>query len=318
MICWGRTSKGKTRWRCKNCKLTEVRKRKDTINRNIYRLFKRWVLEMVPIKNISKVKKISKRTLIRKFELCWKVKVPILFPALKTDPVLIIDGTAISKDCIVLIVYDAVSKQPLNWSFTGRESYFSWHSLLSEIKKKTDVKAIVSDGQKGLKKAVNELFPHSCHQRCMTHVIRLSLAWLTKNPRTEAGVNLRKIVRLLSKVKTEENAIVWKKLFQYWNLKYQPFLKEKSVNFFGGNDWYTHRKLRAVNSLISGAVNNLFFYLDDATIPNTTNFVEGGINSPLSELIRRHRGLSAEKKKALVSLFLTARQNKKSPTLFVT
>lgn len=318
MICWGKTTKGKVRWRCKNCKLTEVRKRKDTVSRNIYQLFKKWILEMVSIKIISKIKKISKRTLIRKFELCWKIKVPIFFPILKNDPVLIVDGTSIAKDCVVLVVYDAVSRQPLSWSFVLRESYLTWYTLLSEIKKKTNIKAIVSDGQKGLKKAVNELFPNIPHQRCMIHIIRLSLSWLTKNPKTKAGFNLRKTICLLPQVKTKQDSIVWTKLFQYWNLRYQPFLKEKSINPFTGNDWYTHRKLRAVNSLISSAVNNLFFHLDDSSIPNTTNLVEGGINSPLAELIQRHRGLNTEKKKVLVSLFLTARQNKKSPTLFVT
>ena len=318
MIRWGKTQTGKVRWRCNICKASNVKRRKDTSTRNINTLFKSWLLGMVSIKNIAKKKHISERTLIRKFEKQWGKELHSSFPKLTKEVVIAVDGTTISKDCIVLIAYDVVSNQPLGWSFVSKEEYKTWYPLLLGVSRLTRVHAVVSDGQKGLCKAIKELFPHIHHQRCIAHIIRLSLLWLTRNPKTEAGVELRKIARNLALAKTKEVSILWRKSFEEWDTKYQLFLKERSTNPLTNRKWYTHRKLRGVRSLIMGAINNLFYFLYDPLIPNTTNSVEGGINAVLKEVLHRHRGLSTLKKRVLVSHFLIARRNRRIPTQNVT
>ena len=50
----------------------------------------------------------------------------------------------------------------------------------------------------------------------------------------------------------------------------------------------------------------LFLYLKH-DIPNTTNYVEGGINSRLKELIRCHRGLDLSKQKKICEWYLASR-----------
>lgn len=318
MIRWGKTKTGKTRWRCKNCKVSSVNRRKDTASRNVNTLFKNWILGMNPIKDIAKRKHVSKRTIIRRFMNQWKKQLHSAFPKLTKDVVIAIDGTTISKDCIVLVAYDVISDQPLGWAFVRKEEYATWYPLLLEIRKLTCVHAVVSDGQKGLCKAVKELFPNIPHQRCIAHIIRLGLIWLTRNPRYEAGVELRKIVRDLCLVKTKERADLWKKSFEEWDVKHQVFLQERSVDIFTHRKRYTHRKLRGVRALIIGAIKNMFHFTEDPMIPNTTNSVEGGINSTLQELIQRHRGLPTEKKKVLVSHYLIERRDRRKPTQNVT
>lgn len=318
MIRWGKTKTGKIRWRCENCKVSSVRRRKDTSSRNVNTLFKTWILGMNSTKTIAKKKHISRMTISRRFKEQWKKELHSPFPKLIKDVVIAIDGTTISKDCIVLVVYDVISNQPLGWAFVPKEEYATWHPLLLGISKFTRVHAVVSDGQKGLCKAVKELFPNIPHQRCIAHIIRLGLTWLTRNPRYEAGVELRKIVRNLSLAKTKELADLWKESFEKWDTKHQTFLQERSVDIFTHRKRYIHRRLRGVRALIIGAIKNMFYFTEDHLIPNTTNSVEGGINSSLQELIQRHRGLPTEKKKALVSHYLIERRDRRRPTQNVT
>lgn len=318
MIRWGKTRTGKVRWRCKKCKVSGIKRRKDTVSRNVNTLFKTWILGMNPTKSIAKKKHVSRRTIVRRFEEQWTKELHSPFPKLNKDAVIAIDGTTVSKDCIVLVVYDVISDQPLGWSFVQREEYATWHSILSGINKLASIHAVVSDGQKGLCKAVRELFPSVPHQRCIAHIIRLSLVWLTRNPKTEAGIELRQIVRNLSLVKTKELSILWKKSFEEWDEKHRTFLQEKSINIFTNRKRYIHRRLRGVRALIIGAIKNMFYFTEDPLIPNTTNSVEGGVNASLQELVHRHRGLPTEKKKVLVSHFLIERRDRRKPTQNVT
>ncbi|OGF79539.1 hypothetical protein A2926_01140 [Candidatus Giovannonibacteria bacterium RIFCSPLOWO2_01_FULL_44_40] len=225
-----------------------------------------------------------------------------------------LDGTTISKQTALIVAYDTISNQPLAWSFVSRERFASWHPLLIRISSHYQPRAIVSDGQKGLLKASKSVFPDTLHQRCIAHIIRLSLAWLTRNPQTFAGQELRVLVRALARTKTFSDAHRWRDSFAIWNTQHESFLKEKSVNPLTGRRWYTHRKLRAVRSLILRALPNMFLFVADPRIPNTTNVVEGGINAPLAELLHRHRGITEQQKKALVTRFLYARRRRKLPT----
>ncbi|MBI5221160.1 MAG: hypothetical protein HY978_05025 [Candidatus Liptonbacteria bacterium] len=56
---------------------------------------------------------------------------------------------------------------------------------------------------------------------------------------------------------------------------------------------------------------DLFTYLDYPSCPNTTNLVEGWVNTAIAEGLGRHRGLKLSQKKTLVSIILS---NLKRPT----
>lgn len=314
LVKCGFTQAGKQRFKCNVCRVVRCRQRLDLKDRNTARLKRRWMLGMNSISDLAKEFKIHRTTLSRRFTQTKTVLKKISPKKLPSELVIILDGTAISKQKILSLAYEKISDQPLAWSFDTHESYSSWRELLLAIKQHFKVFAIVSDGQKGLKKAIKEIFPNVHHQRCMTHVIRLSLTKLTKNPQTKVGKDLRDLVLILSKVKVQIDANVWKKLFKLWDQYYDPFLNEKSLNILTNRKHFTHRRLRSVRSLIKNAVPDLFWFLQDSRIPNTTNIVEGGINSPLSELIRRHRGVTNEQKELLVSDYLRSRRKRNLST----
>lgn len=303
----GYTKLKKQRWRCKKCNVTALKKRKDVEIRNNKRLKEKWLTEFDSLTKLAKKKKIHRTTLSRKFSsLPNEIKLNKLKP-LPNKLVLILDGTRISSDDNLILSYEYLSKQPFAWLFSERENFDSWFALMNRIKKEYKVEAVVSDGQKGLIKAVKFVFGDIPHQRCIAHIKRFCLLKLTQNPKTDSGRELRVLVCGISKVKTKLEARKWKNSFWKWNEKHSYFLKEKSINPLTNRSWYTHRKLRAVRSHLKNALDTMFLHVENINIPNTTNYVEGGINSPLSELLRRHRGIKKDEKRLLVTSYLSNR-----------
>lgn len=317
-VRWGLQS-SKQRWRCSSCGKIFYWKRKDVEERNKKKLLANWITNYQSLSSVAKKQNVHRSTLTRRFKNTWQKFKQNIFLQTTETAVLILDGLYVSKDCVVLIVFDSISNKPLIWGYAKRENALAWSDILNKVKTAgVPVHGIVSDGQKGLLLAVKTVFPCVAHQRCMAHVIRLALAWLTRKPMTSAGILLRALVVSLSKVKTTEEAKIWINSYLKWQEDFYGFLKEKSVNPLTGLDWYTHRKLRSVNSLIKRALPNLFIFLEDPLIPSTTNKVEGGINGPLVELIHRHRGTNILRQRTLVTAYLNKRKETKLPTTFAT
>jgi transposase-like protein len=273
-----------------------------------------WLTDFVSLKKLAKKKGKHRTTLSRRFgRIAVEAKI-LPLRSLPDSLVLILDGTKIAPKTIVLVAYEYLSKQPLAWAFVEREKFETWGDFLMPIEQAYSVHSLVSDGQKGLKKAISLLFPDALHQRCVAHVVRLSLSWLTKHPQSEAARELRSLVCTLSSVLTEDAARKWEADLRDWDNRHAEFIAHKSLNPMTGRNRHTHRKLRAVRSLILNALPDLFRYTKDSRIPSTTNDVEGGINSPLKELLHRHRGITKEEKMVLVSQYLYNRRAQKSPT----
>ena len=137
---------------------------------------------------------------------------------------------------------------------------------------------------------------------------------LTKNPESIAAQELLILVLQITKVKTKEDLKVWLTNYKYWWQSHKDFVKEKTypINSFtptGRPKWhYTHQKLHASHSHLKNALPYLFRYLKYPEIPNTTNFVEGGINSLMQEKLRFHRGLKLPKRRILIAHFLKSKQ----------
>lgn len=299
----GFTAAGTQRWRCSACNAVRIRKRPDTAVRNRQLLKERWLAGHETLSGIGKRLGRHRTMLARQFRTLpdRARRIPLRQVA---GVVLVVDGIRLAEGCDALIAHDALSGQPLAWSFSVRERYASWHALLSHIRNAHEVLGIVSDGQKGLKKAIRELIPEVPHQRCIAHVTRLSRAWLTRHPRSIAGAELLALIRCLGCARTVPEADAWADAFLQWQARHLEFLREKSLNPETGRAWYTHRRLRAMRSLVKNALPDLFRFIDDARLPNTTNHVEGGINAEIARLLDRHRGTTLARRRMLVSAFL--------------
>jgi hypothetical protein len=66
-----------------------------------------------------------------------------------------------------------------------------------------------------------------------------------------------------------------------------------------------------MRSHINNALPYIFTYVRYPEIPKTTNFLEGGVNKTISELLSRHRGISLKQKASLITYFLDKKKRGK-------
>lgn len=139
-----------------------------------------------------------------------------------------IDGVWISKDICLIIYYEYIQKKVIRFGFYDGERYKYIQEDLKMLKDefKYDIQSFTVDGGKQIKKAIEEIYPESKLQRCVTHIHRQIQNYISKNPQSEGGKNLQKIITF----KNFENKENFIKEFKNWEETYFDFLKEKSSN----------------------------------------------------------------------------------------
>ena len=174
------------------------------------------------------------------------------------------------------------------------EDYRKWINEL--IEEWWIIEGIVSDWKKWLLWC----FWNIPTQMCNFHQIQIITRYLTKKPKSEANIELRKLSLLLTQT-DKESFTFW--LWE-WHKKYSEFLKEKT--YWENWRWqYTHRKTRSAYNSLKNNLKYLFIrydYIWKIEIPNTTNWLEWYFGH-LKSKISLHRWLRKERKiKVILSL----------------
>lgn len=311
MQLWGRTTAGKQRYRCATCHVTATVRRPDSRQRVYQKLLVEWLTLSTHLSDIAKRNHCTVRTLWNHFERLWEFE-PI--PSRRQPRIIAIDGVGIVRHALVaLVAQDVERSEPVWWQFATHESYGHWLLTLRAMRSKGICPAYaVSDGQRGLTKALHVVWPNIKLQRCLTHVDRQARAWLTKSPQSAAGRALLLILGQLFDIRTRRQKRRWLRSYRRWRKKHDTFLKERTTGVRTKRRWwYTHRKLRAVRSLISNSLPHLFTFVRYPEVPRTSNHIEGGVNSRLKDLLRIHRGMPAHHRRVLTAWYLARRQGQK-------
>lgn len=314
VIAWGRNRSGSQRFRCVDCGISGSLKRKDLTRRNRLTWFKCWLYgSTVPA--IARVSRRSQETIRRSVWQFLDYR-PSPRPTPNPSCRLVIDATWFKRNYCLLIYWDHDQQRIQWWRYTTSENGFEIAQDLRRLKDGGVIcTGITSDGSKGLNTAVNLIYPNIPHQRCMVHVQRQALAWLTRNPKTVPGQQLKPLIQELTKIETWEQANQWTKTILDWEKRWNTFLKQRTYLPGTRRWWYTHRSLRKVRALVIHAVPNLFHYLDDPSIPKTSNGLEGRFGS-LKMHYRQHRGLSIERRESYLAWYLMIVVNGEKPTCF--
>lgn len=275
-------------------------------------MFKQW-LAGIPVSFISQVSgknQGSIRRLIQRFLYCS----PWPRPVTNYQCHLVIDTTWFGKDNCLIVYWDTDKKRAQWWRYSSKENLEEILADLEQLKKSGVVLvSSTSDGAPGILGALSLLYPNIPHQRCLVHLQRMALAFLTQRPKTVAGWELRSLVMKLNRISIQEEHDYWRRDFLHWCNRYYSFLKQRSFYPDGRHWWYTHRYLRRVRRMIINALPNMWHYLEDKKIPKDTNGLEGRWNS-LKDHFRRHRGLSCLRRKAYLSWYLSVVVNGERPT----
>ncbi len=216
------------------------------------------------------------------------------------------DATYFQKFCLICC-QDNLDGYTQLIRFTDNEDYHEMkEDLQNLIKLGVQIESITTDGHKSILKAIKNAIPDAKVQRCLVHIQRMCLLWLTRYPKHIAGQELRSIVLKLLKIQTNNDKLSWIKEFENWYDKHKMYINEKTFNQETDRYWYTHKLLRRSYSTIKYALPNMFHYLNNANIPRTTNGIEGFF-SHLKNHLDIHRGLTTKNRMNFIKwyIFLT-------------
>ena len=301
-IKWGK-QQGKQRFKCKNCGILFTFQNKNVSKSNRFVWFKKWVVGRRTIDDLVKESGYSKRTLKRYFS-SYLSKPPTLsvYPSQKVN--LLIDGTYFNNDICLVLYRDNTIKFTQLYRFSDGEHYSEIkEDLLNLLNLGVNIESVTCDGHKSILKAVNEVLPDAVLQRCLVHIQRDCRVWLTKNPKSLAGLDLKQITSKLHKIKTHYQLSLWLLEFHNWYAEYQDYINQKSYNPETDRYWYTHKMVRRSFMTIKRALPNMFHYLDNPRIPKSSNSIESFFGHMKGHL-NIHRGLSYSHRKQYLMWYL--------------
>lgn len=211
--------------------------------------------------------------------------------------VAIMDASRIGYEWI-FVVRDPEEKENVYMATVQYESTFCYQVALQTLKERGfTITAIVGDG----KVVVSWLFKGIPSQMCHFHQKQIVIRCVTLNPLLPAGVELLSIINTL----TTSTELEFTARFTDWCVKWETFLKEKSLNEKTGKYIHTHRKLRSARDSIKKHLPFLFTFerYPHLNIPNTTNSLDGSFTK-IKNSIGIHAGLAHEQKMKMVKTLL--------------
>jgi transposase-like protein len=221
-----------------------------------------------------------------------------------------VDATYFKRFCVVSYQDNGLNYTQL-FRFSDGEHYIEIKEDLENLLKlENSIASITCDGHKSTLKAIQKVMPHVKVQRCLVHIQRMCILWISKKPQSDAGKQLLGLVYQLLKIKSQNDKKDWLKRFYKWKETHQGFLSHRTY-YPSGRYGYTHKLLRRSFMVMHRALPNMFHYLDDPKIPHTTNGIEGSF-SHLKNHLDVHRGLTEEHRKSFIKwyIFLTNSKQK--------
>lgn len=265
-------------------------------------------MERQTLDTLSRDSKLSKRTLQSTFDRFLKQSPTVSI--LKRERVnLRLDATYFEQFCM-LCYQDNEDGYTQLIRFTDGEHFEEIKEDLDNlIKLGVQIESITTDGHKSILKAIKKSMPDILTQRCLVHIQRMCLLWLTRFPKHQAAKELRSLVLLIMKIKTNNDRIYWTQQLNQWHERHKDYLKERTYSKESGRYWYTHKLLRRSYTTIKRALPNMFHYLSNPKIPSTTNGIEGFF-SHLKNHLDLHRGLTVEHRIHFIKWYVYLSNNK--------
>lgn len=206
---------------------------------------------------------------------------------------LIMDCTYFKRICAYFVAKDWYTKRNIYFKRILYETISCYVDFVWFLRRKGYlIDGIVVDGRRGIFKALGAHFPI---QMCQFHQKQIVRRYLTNNPLTPAGQELQNIADELTQVDQSWFEV----LLAVWYLKYESFIKEKTVNPTTKKWHYTHKRVRSAYRSLKNNTPYLFTYQTIKNMPNTTNSLDGYF-SHLKNAVSVHRGLKLRRKTKLI------------------
>ena len=214
--------------------------------------------------------------------------------------VILMDTTYFGRGWGVMVFKNSLEGVVLYKQYVRYETNALYLAGISEITRRgIHIQAIVCDGRQGL----FGLFGDIPVQMCQFHQIQIVQRYLTRKPKTQAAIELKKLTKELTKQTKSE----FVSDLNNWHLRWSDYLNERSVSLTTGKTYYTHKRLRSAYLSIKKHLPYLFVFQEykEMMIPNTTNALDGQFAN-LKNKLRNHNGLSKARKMKFIDGFFKA------------
>lgn len=246
---------------------------------------------------------------IQKLFKHYLASAPLVAIRVKGEAHLLIDASYFPGGLCLILYYDHDIRYVQLYRHTDQEKYKEIKEDLGNLKALGVRPASVTcDGHKAILKAVRKVYPDTLIQRCLVHLKRQARLYLSAKPNLPQAKSLLPITQQITRIKTGEARTQWLYEFYRWHEANKAFVNERTRNPQTGRLWYTHKNLRAACSLLITALPDMFHYIDDPAIPNTTNPLENYF-AHLKDKLTLHRGLRFEAKKNFIKWYLHFKNN---------
>lgn len=203
---------------------------------------------------------------------------------------LIFDGTYFHKNGCLAVFMDHEAKKIVHYAYIDKESYHNVYPLCLKLKEQGSNPIVITlDGHKYVIRAILDVWPKVIIQRCLYHIQNQGLMWIRTYPKTEAGKELRGLLKSLTNIKTAADKQAFLTAYDQWLSKYRKFIKSLPRTSVANTD------LKRTMSLINNAMPNMFHYLKERNIASTTNLLEN-LYSQIKHQYRNHRGITEQHK----------------------
>ena len=214
--------------------------------------------------------------------------------------VVIMDTTYFCRGFGVMVFKNSLDGAVLYKQYVRYETNALYLAGISEISRRgISIQGIVCDGRQGL----FGLFDDIPIQMCQFHQIQIVLRYLTRKPKTQAAIELKKLTLKL----TKQTKIEFVDYLNSWYLHWSNYINERSKSPSTGKTYYTHKRLRSAYLSLKRHLPYLFVFEDykELMIPNTTNALDGQFAN-LKNKLRNHNGLSKTRKMKFIDGFFEA------------
>ena len=212
----------------------------------------------------------------------------------------LMDTTYFGRGFGVMVFKDSLSGDILYKSYVKHETNALYIKGLETIGSRgITIQSIICDGRKGHLTLYNDI----PIQMCQFHQVQIVLRYLTRKPKQEAAIELRKVTLTLTNSTKKE----FVQRLDRWHSRWENYLNERSINHHTGKSFYTHKRLRSAYLSLCRNMPYLFVFeqYPALMIPNTTNALDGSF-SDLKNKLRNHNGLTLERKKRFIDGFFKA------------
>jgi transposase-like protein len=146
-------------------------------------------------------------------------------------------GKEKTRETCLIVLMDYETKKPFYWEIIEKENGESVKGVLIGLRELgLNPLSFTTDGLPATIRAIREVYPNVVIQRCLAHIIRQSLSWLRTNPKSEAGKELKSIVKTIGEIRSEAEQEAFIDRYFAWHNEHREFIEAHYKNSVASKD----------------------------------------------------------------------------------